>query len=72
MYGVERAWQGKDAKGKGGKGDKDAKGKGKGKGKGGKGKKGGKGGGDQDEPPELPPPLQGKSELAAKIFDEVK
>ncbi|CAM9614506.1 unnamed protein product [Laminaria digitata] len=64
--------KGKDAKGKGGKGDKEAKGKGKGKGKGGKGKKGGKGGGDQDAPPELPPPLQGKSELAAKIFDEVK
>lgn len=65
--------QGKDAKGKGGKEDKgkDAKGKGS---KGGKGKKGGKGGGggDPDEPPERPPPLQGKSELAEKIFTEVK
>ncbi|CAN0542003.1 unnamed protein product, partial [Ectocarpus sp. 12 AP-2014] len=66
--------QGKDAKGKG---DKEDKGKGKEKGgkggKGGKGKKGGKGGGgDPDEPPELPPPLQGKSELAEKIFAEVK
>ena len=72
VCGVDRPRQGKDAKGKGGKGEKEAKGKGKGKAKGGKGKKGGKGGADQDEPPELPPPLQGKSELAAKIFDEVK
>ncbi|CAM9830291.1 unnamed protein product, partial [Sphacelaria rigidula] len=28
--------------------------------------------GDPDTPPELPPPLQGQSELAEKIFREVK
>lgn len=61
---------GKAKKGKDGKQDKGKGGKGKGKGK--KGKKGSKGGGESDDTPELPPPLQGRSELAKKIYNEVK